>query len=230
MFALQFLFVPQFLFDTNFNDVTLDEFHIFQCRGIGIMGLGLICMMLRFDAKKFFPLMTLWFIMLSVALPFYAQANMNVKVPEHYLPVGGCALLCAAQLYIYIKDYLKPKFDASTVIKANAAFLGVYALQMIVCPHFVYDMNFSDNKTLDANHIFLFRGFGIMCLYFCALTVQLDAAKYLKFLTVFNIAFACIVPFYAQANLAVRPEHRVAVGGVSMFIVAHVYLYLTSGK
>ena len=61
--------------------------------------------------------------------------------------------------------------DASTVIKANAAFLGVCALQMIVCPQFVYDMNFSDDKTLGPEHIFLFRGFGIMGLNFSALTV-----------------------------------------------------------
>ena len=37
-------------------------------------------MMLRYEARKFFPFMTLWLIMLSVALPFYVQANMEVRL------------------------------------------------------------------------------------------------------------------------------------------------------
>ncbi len=138
--------------------------------------------MLQYDAKTFFPLMTLWFLMLSTVLPFYAQAKLNVKLPEHYLPVGGCALLCAAQLYLYITEYIKPKFDAATVIKASAAFLGVFSLQFVFCPQFLYDTNFSDGKTLDEIHIFICRGFGIAGLYFCAVVVQLDAMAYLKYL------------------------------------------------
>jgi CDP-diglyceride synthetase len=183
--------------------------------------------MLQYDAKTFFPLMTLWFLMLSTVLPFYAQAKLNVKLPEHYLPVGGCALLCAAQLYLYITEYIKPKFDAATVIKASAAFLGVFSLQFVFCPQFLYDTNFSDGKTLDEIHIFICRGFGIAGLYFCAVVVQLDAVAYLKYLTIFNTVFSCVMPFYAQAFLPVRlPDHYVPVGGMVVLIAAHVYLYL----
>jgi hypothetical protein len=225
IFALQFLFVPQFLFDTNFNNVVLDDFHLFLCRGFGVLALGFIGIQLQIDSKKFLPFMTLQMIMLSSSRPFYAFLNMDVKFPEAYFPSGGCALIILAQLYLYIKDYLKPKFDAATVVKASAAFLTVFALQFLFCPQFLYDTNFSQPKVLDEWHIWICRGFGVLGLFFSALIVQLDAKAFLKYLTVFNFIFACSLPFYAQVFMAVNePDHYVPVGGMALLVAAHAYL------
>ena len=112
-------------------------------------------------------------IMFCSSLPFYAQAWLPVKLPEHYLPVGGCAALIAAHLYLWLPR-AGLAFDAPSVVKAMVAFFAVFMFQFLVCPQFVYDMNFSDGKKLDEFHIFIMRGFGMLGLFFLGLLAQLE--------------------------------------------------------
>ena len=230
VFALQFIFMPQFLFDTNFDPApTLDEFHLFFCRGFGVLALGMCWLITKIDSKKFLPYITLYMICFCTAAPFYAQAKMSVKLPEHYFPIGGCCLLIAAHLYAYVTKVLKPKLDAATLTKFTAAFYGFFSAQFLFCPQFLYDTNFSEAKTLDEFHLFICQAFGVLGLFFCGLIIQLPAKKYLTFMTVFNVLFSSSLPFYAQYAFAVKlPDHYLPVGGCALICLAHVALWYKS--
>jgi hypothetical protein len=214
-FSLQFMLVPQFLMDTNFSEFAagrkLDQFHLFIMRGFGVLGAGFCLLMNMVDADQWLGYMTAMMIMFCSALPFYAQAWLPVKLPEHYLPVGGCAALIAAHLYLWLPR-AGLAFDAPSVVKAFVAFLGLFMIQFLVCPQFVYDMNFSDGKKLDEFHIFIMRGFGMLGLFFLGALAQLDADEFLPFITKWGCALTAIMPVYAHFNLPTKPEHVAAVG------------------
>ena len=212
-FSLQFLLAPEFLHATNFSDGRkLDQFHLFIMRGFGVLGGGFCLLMNMIDAEKWLGYMTAMMIMFCSSLPFYAQAWLPVKLPEHYLPVGGCAALIAAHLYLWLLR-AGLAFDAPSVVKAMVAFFAVFMLQFLVCPQFVYDMNFSDGKKLDEFHIFIMRGFGMLGLFFLGLLAQLDADTFLPFMTKWACAITAAMPVYAHFNLPTKMEHTAAVAG-----------------
>lgn len=228
MFSLQFIFVPQFLMDTNFSpSPKLDEFHVFIMRGFGVLALGFNYLTLQVDAKKWLKFFTATNIVFCAALPFYAQVMFPVKLPEHYFAVGGCALLLAAQIYLCLPSGMK--FDAPTVFMANAAFLGFFSLQFLFYPEFLMDTNFEKHPKLDKYHLFIMRGFGVLGLFFCGMLLQIDAKKFLPFMSLFMIVFSAVMPFYAQYTLPVKlPDHYLPVGGCAALCLAHIYLYVKS--
>ena len=224
-FSLQIILCPQFLTDTNFADGRkLDAVHIWLMRGFGVLGAGFCGLIAMIDAKKYLGYMTAMMIGFCSSLPFYAHAWLPVRLPEHYLPVGGMAALIAAHFYLWLQQ-AGLKFDPSTVVKGYAGFLGIFMLQFLVCPQFVYETNFSDGKTLDEFHWFITRGFGMLGLFFVGLLAQLDADDYLPYITSFACLFTLAVPIYAQVSLPVKmPEHVFPVGASVAFCAAMISL------
>ena len=117
--------------------------------------------------------------------------------------------------------------SASVVFKINAAFLGVFALQFLLVPHILMEQNFqAGSYTLDRFHYFFMRGFGVLALGFIGLSVQVDADKFLPFMTAFHFAFCTALPWYAQAFLPTTPMHYVATGGT--IVIAALFLMALS--
>ncbi len=100
-FAAQMIFAPDLLLATNFQpgSYSLDKWHYWMMRGMGGACLGYAIMTLMVDAQKLMPLMTAINIGICSLLPWYAHAKLPIKLPEHYIPVVGTALLTAAQVY-----------------------------------------------------------------------------------------------------------------------------------
>jgi hypothetical protein len=141
--------------------------------------------------------------------------RMEVRLPQHYLPVAGCAALIAAHVYLVMPSKLS--FDAATVTKASALFFGFFSLQFLLCPEFLTATNFTGVK-LDKYHLFVCQGFGVLGLFFCGLLWQLDAKKFLPFLT----AWTC-------AQLPVKlPDHYMPLAGCGALSLAYLVLYLQS--
>ena len=82
----------------------LDEFHLFICQAFGVLGLFFCGLIIQLPAKKYLTFMTVFNILFSSSLPFYAQYAFAVKLPDHYLPVGGCALICLAHVALWYKS------------------------------------------------------------------------------------------------------------------------------
>ena len=91
LFASQMLLAPQFLMDTNFNGVVLDEFATWGWRGTGAMGLLLSAFIYKVDAEKFLPMIAATNIFVGGAFPIYAQIFFNNTRPEHWLATTGVA-------------------------------------------------------------------------------------------------------------------------------------------
>ena len=75
-------------------------------RGAGSAFLGLAIFYwtaAKEHADKFMLGSTLTFALSSVVLPFYAQAFLPVREPDHYVPVGGMIVLITAHVYLYLK-------------------------------------------------------------------------------------------------------------------------------
>eukprot|EP01051_Picozoa_sp_SAG22_P014131 SAG22_NODE_1671_length_3847_cov_7.686766_2_plen_202_part_00 len=107
IFSLLFLLCPTFLLESNFEttgwgtfDGTLDEWHIFVCTGLGCLGLFYCALLWMVDAEAYLAYQTVFMCIFSGILPFYAQAFLPVKMPDHLFPVGGCAVLCLAYIYL----------------------------------------------------------------------------------------------------------------------------------
>ena len=100
-FAAQMIFTPDLLMATNFQpgSYSLDKWHYWMLRGMGAIGLGYVMMTVMGDAQKLMPLMTAVNIAFCSLVPWYAQAKLPVKLPEHYIPVVGTSLLVAGQVY-----------------------------------------------------------------------------------------------------------------------------------
>ena len=165
------------------------------------------------DAEEWLGYMTAMMVMFCSSLPFYAQTWLPVKLPEHYLAVGGCAAPIAAHLYLWLPR-AGLAFDAPSVAKAIVAFFAVFMIpQSRLCPQFVYDMNFSDGKKLDELHIFIMRprGFGMLGLFFLGLLAHLDAEKFLPLMTKWACAITAAMPvvrpvFLGSTRAAKRRE------------------------
>jgi hypothetical protein len=152
--------------------------------------------------------------------------RMEVRLPQHYLPVAGCAALIAAHVYLVMPSKLS--FDAATVTKASALFFGFFSLQFLLCPEFLTATNFTGVK-LDKYHLFVCQGFGVLGLFFCGLLWQLDAKKFLPFLTAWTCAFSAVMPLYAQTQLPVKlPDHYMPLAGCGALSLAYLVLYLQS--
>ena len=224
-FSLQFILCPQFLTDTNFTDGRkLDAVHVWLMRGFGVLVAGFGGLITMIDADKYLGYMTAAMIGAAGSLPFYAHAWLPVRLPEHYLPVAGILALIAAHLYLWLQQ-ADLKFDPSTVVKGFAAFLGIFFLQFLVCPQFVYETNFGDHKKLDEFHWLITRAFGTLGLFFVGLLVQLDADEYLPFITKFACVLTLAMPIYAQVNLPAKmPDHVLAVAASVAFCAALISL------
>ena len=121
--------------------------------------------------------------------------------------------------------------SADLVFKINAAFFGFFSAQFLLLPDMLMEQNFvAGSYTLDKYHYFIMRGFGTLGLFFCALMVQLDAAKFLPFFTVFHFTFCAVLPWYAQIMMETKPMHLVASGGTAVIAVLHLLALASSSK
>ena len=119
--------------------------------------------------------------------------------------------------------------SADLVIKVNAAFLAVFAVQFILVPDLLFAQNFqAGSYELDRIHYWIMRSFGVLGLGFCGLTLQVDADKFLVYMTAFHFAFCSVLPWYAQAMLPTTPMHLVASGGTA--VIAVLYLAALAGR
>lgn len=114
------------------------------------------------------------------------------------------------------------------LFKFNAAFLGFFALQLLVCPQFLLDTNFKSSPKMDAYHYFVARGLGMVMLFFVAITVMVDPVKFLPTMTAASVLFSATVPWYAQAYMSVKTEHYLPFAGTVVLAGWHVYEYMKS--
>ena len=86
LFGLQFLLIPKF-FLGQFFDKTLDEFHMFFARFIGVLILGNCALLKVCPADISFPVAAVTQLAVALVGPYYAQFKLNPKMPMHLFPV-----------------------------------------------------------------------------------------------------------------------------------------------
>ena len=72
-FFVQCFLCPQFLMDTNFVGLELDDMHKFFLRQMGLLGFGQLYYMLTVDSDKFLPFHTVLLTLFLLNGPGYAQ-------------------------------------------------------------------------------------------------------------------------------------------------------------
>jgi len=98
LFMIQCMLVPNFITQTNFEGIKLDDYHVFLMRVFGILGCGLCYLWYQMDASMI-KFQTIVIVLFGLAGPVYAQFYMPVKLPDHYLPFVGFTGLMAYHLF-----------------------------------------------------------------------------------------------------------------------------------
>ena len=102
VFATQFMLVPQMLLDMNFEPApTADEWHLFVMRPFGLLGLFLCYALWHFD-NSWTGFLAAFNVPFSASLPWYAHATKPIKLPEHYVPTVGTAVLALWSVVAYL--------------------------------------------------------------------------------------------------------------------------------